>query len=337
MKEIRAKAKELLKGKCKVCPVCDGRACAGEVPGMGGLGTGSAFKSNVEALARLKFNMRVMHQVTDPVTEADFFGISLKLPILAAPIGGVSFNMTKEVSEQEYISSVIGGCLDQGILGCCGDGAPPELLDAGLAALKENKGQGVPFIKPWEDEELLAKLEKAENAGAKVAGVDLDAAGLITLRLMGKPVSPRSLEQLSRIIRKTSLKFIVKGIMTPEEAKMSLEAGAAGIVVSNHGGRVLDFTPGTSEVLPDIASEVKGKIMILADGGVRTGPDVLKMLALGADFVMLGRPFVIAALGGGRKGVATYIEQLKGELMQAMVLTGVPDVKKVAKSIFYNA
>jgi NAD(P)H-dependent flavin oxidoreductase YrpB (nitropropane dioxygenase family) len=337
MKEIRAKARELMKGQCKVCPVCDGRACAGQVPGMGGLGTGSAFKANVEALAKIKFNMRIIHQVTEPETKTDFFGKSLELPILAAPIGGVAFNMTEEVSEEKYISSVLGGCVDQGILGCCGDGAPPFVLDAGLAALKECKGLGVPFIKPWDDEELLAKLARAAEAGAEVAGVDLDAAGLITLRLMGKPVSPRSLEQLSRIIQKTPLKFIVKGIMTPEEARMSLEAGAAGIVVSNHGGRVLDFTPGVAEVLPDIASEVKGKLLILADGGVRTGADILKMLTLGADLVMLGRPFAIAAIGGGREGVSTYIEQLKGELMQAMVLTGVPDVKKISKKILFDA
>ena len=84
--------------------------------------------------------------------------------------------------------------------------------------------------------------------------------------------------------------------MTPDEAEIAVEVNAAAIVVSNHGGRVLDHTPGAADVLPEIAGRVKGKITILADGGVRTGADVLKLLALGADAVLIGRPLVIVPL-----------------------------------------
>ena len=88
IKEVRANAKERMKGFCRVCPVCDGRACAGETPGMGGIGTGSAFKNNVAALAGVRLNMRLIHEVKKPVTETEVLGFRLRLPVLAAPIGG---------------------------------------------------------------------------------------------------------------------------------------------------------------------------------------------------------------------------------------------------------
>jgi len=129
------------------------------------------------------------------------------------------------------------------------------------------------------------------------------------------------------------MKFILKGIMTPEDARLSLEAGADAIVVSNHGGRVLDHTPGVAEVLPSVAESVKGKIFILADGGIRSGGDVLKMLALGADAVMIGRPFSVAAVGGLKEGVAKYLDQIRSELISTMILTGCQSADSADQSI----
>jgi isopentenyl diphosphate isomerase/L-lactate dehydrogenase-like FMN-dependent dehydrogenase len=163
--------------------------------------------------------------------------------------------------------------------------------------------------------------------------MDIDAAGLVTLRKMGRPVSPKSPSQLKAIIARVEVPFILKGIMTADQARLAVDAGAQGIVVSNHGGRVLDHAPGAAEVLPEIAAAVRGQITILADGGIRTGVDVLKMIALGADAVMVGRPFSVAAVGGLADGVGAYIDQLKTELTSAMVLTGCPDIPSVGMDI----
>ena len=334
IKEVREKAREQMKGYCRVCPVCNGKVCAGEVPGMGGLGTGSSFKNNVEALALKKLNMRLLHGVTDPDTHVEVMDRELSMPVLAAPIGGVKFNMgAPDVSEEDYIMSVLGGCVDAGVLGCTGDGVPPDIHESANKAIKALGGQGIPFIKPWEDKELSEKLEKAHAAGATLCGMDIDAAGLVTLRKMGRPVSPKPPEELARIIEETPMDFIIKGVMTPEEAVTGIEIGAAGIVVSNHGGRVLDHVPGTAEVLPAIASAVKGRAAVLVDGGVRSGGDVLKMIALGADAVLIGRPLAWSAVGGGREGVSSYLEQIRTELIQAMVLTGTAKVADVSPAI----
>jgi isopentenyl diphosphate isomerase/L-lactate dehydrogenase-like FMN-dependent dehydrogenase len=336
MKELRDNAKKLMEKYCRVCPVCNGRACAGEVPGMGGLGSGSSFIDNVSALAEIKFNMRLIHDVTEPDTAVHILGKTLALPLLAAPIGGVSFNMGGGVSEEEYIGAIINGCKAKSILGCTGDGVPEFIHKSGFAAIKAADGHGIPFVKPWEDEELFAKLELAKATGCDTLGMDIDAAGLITLRRMGRPVSPKPLEKLTDIVRKCGMKFILKGIMTTDEAELALSAGAEAIVVSNHGGRVMDHTPATATVLPDIADRVKGRITILVDGGVRTGGDILKMLALGADAVMIGRPFSVAAVGGLQSGVEKYIETLHGELKQAMVLTGTRSAAAVDRHILYS-
>ncbi len=336
MKEIFQNAKEKMKGYCRVCPVCNGKACAGEVPGMGGLLTGSSFMANVDALAQYKFNMRLIHDVTSPDTSVDFLGKKLSMPVLAAPIGGVSFNMGGGVSEEEYIDAVVGGSLASGTYGCTGDGVVDVIYSAGMGAITKNSGRGIPFIKPWEDEEFYTKLKLAEATGAEFFGMDIDAAGLVTLALMGRPVSPKTLADLKKIISSTSMKFILKGVMTVDNALLAVEAGADAIVISNHGGRVLDSTPGTAEVLSPIAEAVRGKTTIIVDGGIRNGGDILKMLALGADITMIGRPISIAAVGGLQEGVEKYFEKIKGELIQSMILTGTADVTSVDKTILYD-
>ncbi|NOR23768.1 MAG: alpha-hydroxy-acid oxidizing protein [Desulforhopalus sp.] len=336
MKEIRDNARKMMDTFCKVCPICNGKACAGQVPGMGGLGSGSSFTNNIEALAKIKFNMRLIHDVTEPDTAVTVLGKKLDLPVLAAPIGGVSFNMGGAVSEEDYIQAIINGCKAKGIIGCSGDGVPDFIHQAGFNAIKSAAGHGIPFIKPWEDEELFKKIEAAQATGTDTIGMDIDAAGLITLRKMGRPVSPKSLEKLTEIIRRTGMKFILKGVMTPDEAELAVTAGADAIVVSNHGGRVLDHAPGAAEVLAPIADRVKGRITILADGGVRTGGDVLKMLALGAHAVMVGRPFSVAAVGGLQAGVETYIDTLTSELKQTMVLTGTSEASSVDRKILFS-
>jgi len=337
MKEIRNQARKQMEGYCRVCPVCDGRVCAGEVPGMGGLGTGAAFRDNVQALSESRFQMRVIHDVVEPRTRTEILGIPLEIPVLAAPIGGVSFNMGGNISEEDYITSKLDGCQEKGIIGCTGDGAPAFIHESGFQAIRSLKGHGIPFIKPWEDRELNTKLEGAAATGASIVGMDVDAAGLITLKLMGRPVSPKTPEKLKEIISRTPLKFILKGIMTADQARIAVDAGADAIVVSNHGGRVLDHTPGVARILSDVASAVKGQIPVLADGGIRTGGDVLKMLALGADAVLIGRPFSVAVMGGLKEGVMRYIDQIRSELIQAMILTGTQSVRAVDPAILWTS
>jgi len=335
MKEIKQVAREKMKGYCRVCRVCDGVACAGEVPGMGGAGTGASFKANVEALADVKLNMRTLHDAKSPDISCEIFGTKLSMPILAAPITGSEYNMGGAVPEAEFIQMVISGSKAAGTMGMCGDGGNSVFYESGLSAIKKEGGHGIAIIKPRVNNKVIEMAKNAQDTGTLAAGMDVDGAGLVTMALMGQPVGPKDKLELKEIISGIDIPFILKGIMTVDEAKLAVEAGAKAIVVSNHGGRILDHTPGVAKVLPSIANTVKGKITIFADGGVRCGVDVLKYLALGADAVLVGRPVITGAFGGGAEGVRLVLETMAKELKQAMILTGCKNLAEISGRVIF--
>ena len=134
---------------------------------------------------------------------------------------------------------------------------------------------------------------------------------------------------LATLREATTMKIILKGIMTPEDARLAVENGADAIVVSNHGGRQLDCAPSTLEALPDIAAAVGRRIPIVFDGGVRRGSDVFKAIALGADLVLIGRPVVWGLGYKGQEGLETVVNILERELSRTMALAGVTRIADI--------
>ncbi|GFO67985.1 alpha-hydroxy-acid oxidizing enzyme [Geomonas limicola] len=337
LSDVLKSCREKMYPRCRVCPECNGVACSGEVPGMGGLDSGKAFRNNLEALAKYDLKMKTFHEVKKPDTTLTLFGAKLSMPILSGITGGVTYNMGLggKVSEEEYAEGIIGGCASVGTIGFAADGIgdPLSVYETRLKTVAKYRGQAAAQIKPRTQAEIIERIRLIERTGAPFFAIDIDSAGRANRALPGKTVEPKSLKQLREIAKSTKLPFIIKGIMTPEEALAAVEVGAAGIVVSNHGGRVLDHTPGTAQVLPEIADKVKGRLVIFVDGGVRYGADVLKMLALGADAVLVGRPLLRGSVGGGAEGVAMTLKKMHEELLVAMILTGTADVKKVSRSI----
>jgi 4-hydroxymandelate oxidase len=327
--EISLVARERLRGYCRVCPWCNGKACAGEVPGMGGIGTGSSFMDNYKALEAWKLNMRTVHGAKEPDIGLELFGSNFSMPILGAPIAGAEANLGGALTDDELTESLLEGCYRSKTVGM----VPAPSGDFALNFIKEHQGKGILIHKPKEQEEIIRWGTRAAKAGALAFGCDIDGAGLLNMRLQGQYVEPKTFRQVKELVSQISLPFILKGIMTPDEAELAVEAGVAAIVVSNHGGRVLDHTPGTAQVLPAVAKRVKGRIPILVDGAIQTGVDVLKMLALGADAVLIGRRLVVAAVGGGTAGVEYFLRRLANELVQAMILTGCNSLKDIGSQI----
>lgn len=130
--------------------------------------------------------------------------------------------------------------------------------------------------------------------------------------------------------------LLLKGIVTADDAERGVNAGARGILVSNHGGRALDTLPATIDALPEVAERVGGRIPVLVDGGVRRGTDVLKAVALGASAVLIGRPYCYALSVGGAAGVQRAIEILRVELEMAMQLMGRRSLREIDRSILWN-
>ena len=201
---------------------------------------------------------------------------------------------------------------------------------AATQAVKAAGGIGVPTVKPWSAEVVSKKMQLVKESSAFAAAMDIDAAGLPFLKNCQPPAGSKTVEELKAIIEDAKVPFIVKGVLTVKGALKAKEAGAAAIVVSNHGGRVLDQCPATAEVLPEIAEALKGsQVKILVDGGIRDGVTVFKALAMGADAVIIARPFVTAVYGGQEEGIKAYIEKIKGELEDTMAMCGAHSLEEI--------
>jgi isopentenyl diphosphate isomerase/L-lactate dehydrogenase-like FMN-dependent dehydrogenase/biotin carboxylase len=331
---ILLSAKEKFKKICYVCKNCDGKDCPTGVPGMGGIGTGESFRRNIASLKQYKINTRLIHNVTRPNTASKFLNMNLSLPVMAAPITGTGTNMGSAMDELDYNRAVISGCIKSGTIAFIGDGASPEKYKIGLQAISEFNGNGIPIFKPRSDNnEVIKRIKAAEKAGAVAVGMDIDAVVFKTMAMKNQSVGPKSFEELKELVASTKLPFLLKGIMNVRDAVAAMKVGAYGIIVSNHGGRVLDEMMGSMDVLEEIVKEVRGKLEIIVDGGFREGVDILKALALGAKTVLIGRPIAIAAVGMGDDGVAFYLNYLKKDLEKAMILTGCNSIQDINPDI----
>jgi 4-hydroxymandelate oxidase len=170
---------------------------------------------------------------------------------------------------------------------------------------------------------------------ANLAGVPLpEDAGSGLFRYFASQLDPSvTWDDVAWLRSLSELPVVLKGILTAEDALRAAEAGVAGVVVSNHGGRQLDGVPAALDVLPEVVAAVGSRLEVLMDGGVRRGTDVLKALALGARAVLLGRPVLWGLATGGEEGVRRVLDLLRGELVEAMALAGIPGTSAIDRSL----
>ena len=328
--EVLEQARGAMGPYCKACPVCNGLACRNTVPGPGAKGIGTGFIRNYQKWQELCVNMDTICENKPVDTSFTLFGRTVDLPVFAAPVGAMTLHYGDKYNDLAYNDILVAACAEAGIAAFTGDGTNPDVMTMATKAIGNADGCGVPTIKPWNIDTIKEKMAQAKASGCFAVAMDVDAAGLPFLKNMTPPAGSKSVAELAEIVKLAERPFIVKGVMTVKGALKAKEAGAAAIVVSNHGGRVLDQCPATAEVLPEIAAALKGTgVKVLVDGGIRTGVDVFKALALGADGVLICRPFVTAVYGGGAEGVKCYIDKLAGELADTMQMCGAHSIAEI--------
>ena len=310
---------------------CNGRACKNQMPGPGAKGIGDTAIRNYDKWKEIRLNMDTLVEKRPIDTSLSLFGKEFKYPFFAGPVGAVNLHYGDCLNDVSYNDILVSACAEFGIAAFTGDGVDSNVMLAATKAIKNAGGSGIPTVKPWNIELIREKLELVKESGAFAVAMDIDAAGLPFLKNLNPPAGSKSVEELREIVDAAGLPFIVKGIMTVKGALKAKEAGASAIVVSNHGGRVLDQCPATAEVLEEIADAVDGSMKIFVDGGIRSGTDVFKALALGADAVIIARPFVTAVYGGGREGVESYIQKISGELADTMAMCGVTSLEEISR------
>lgn len=334
--EILANARTCIGPYCKACPQCNGKACGAQMPGPGAKGVGDTAIRNYDAWKKIRINLDTISENVVPDTSMDFFGHTMKYPFFAGPVGAVKLHYGDKLDDVAYNDILVSACADAGIAAFTGDGTNPAVMEAACAAIKAKDGFGIPTVKPWDVNTLKVKFDLVRSSGCFAVAMDIDAAGLPFLQNLQPPAGSKTVEELAQVISAAGKPFIVKGIMTVEAAKKALAAGASGIVVSNHGGRVLDQCPATAEVLYEIAQAVGGEMKIFVDGGIRTGTDIFKALCLGADGVIIARPYVTAVYGGAEEGVAVYTEKLGAELIDTMKMCGAKSIADLNESFLYK-
>ena len=322
-------AKERIGKYCKACPECNGRACKNQIPGPGAKGVGDTAIRNYDKWKAIRVNMDTITENKPVDTSLELFGRTFQYPFLAGPVGAVQMHYGDCYDDMSYNDLLVSACAENGIAAFTGDGMDANIMVAAAKAIRHADGCGIPTVKPWNMDTIREKMELVNTSGAFAVAMDIDAAGLPFLKNFNPPAGSKTVEELREIIHMTKAPFIVKGIMTVKGAMKAKEAGADAIIVSNHGGRVLDQCPATAEVLSDIASAVGGSMKILVDGGIRSGADVFKALALGADAVVIARPFVTAVYGGGGEGVLSYIQKIGSELEDTMKMCGVSSLAEI--------
>ncbi|MDO4977165.1 MAG: alpha-hydroxy-acid oxidizing protein [Eubacteriales bacterium] len=330
--EVIEQARGCIGSYCKACNVCNGKACKNQIPGPGSKGAGDTAIRNYDKWQEIRVNMDTICENAAVDTSLELFGKQFKYPFFAGPVGAVNLHYGDKYNDMQYNDILVKACKENGIAAFTGDGTNPAVMEAATKAIATVDGVGIPTVKPWNIDAVKEKMALCKDAGSFAIAMDVDAAGLPFLKNMTPPAGSKTVEELKEIVKIAEVPFIVKGIMTVKGALKAKEAGAAAIVVSNHGGRVLDQCPATAEVLADIADALKGSgVKIFVDGGIRTGTDVFKALALGADAVIIARPFVTAVYGAAEEGVKAYIDKIGAELADTMAMCGVHDLASITR------
>lgn len=321
---------------------------------------------NSEAYGRIKLRYRIMVDVSKRDMSVSILGQKASMPILVAP---TAFHGL--ASPEAEIATVKAASKAQTLM-VLSTLSNTTLEDVG----KESSVPLFFQLYVYKDRSATAALvTRAEEAGYKAIAVTADAPILGTRErdirndfrlpdgLSIKNMTAAQLEKMSQdsgsglgnyfaasidpslswkdvewLKSITKLPVLVKGVVHPEDAKIALQSGADGVVVSNHGGRQLDTSPATIETLPDVAEAMDGRGTLLADGGIRRGTDVFKALALGAEAVLIGRPILWGLAVRGEEGANQVLEILRAELDKAMMLCGfrsVDEVRRKGKGILF--
>lgn len=324
---------------CKACPVCDGRACAGVMPGPGDKGVGHVAEKNWRGWQGLSVNMDTLHESFSADTRTVVLGRELSLPVMVGPVGDVQRHYGERYDTVGYNRCVLGAAAGEGTLAWTGDGLDASIMTEACDLIGELGGAGVPTVKPWDEATLGEKLDEALAARPAAVAMDIDAAGLPFLRGQQPPAGAKSAAQIAEVAARchmAGIPFVLKGVMTPRAAVRAVEAGADAIVVSRHArapnasarntSSPLRMPPSTSTHAPSpTAPAISGRTAAVAGVPSSTRPPWL-----------VCRPFVVAAFGGGEQGVREYLSQLRSELSDVMEMCGAATVGDITRDMLWE-
>ena len=319
-----------------------------------GAGAERTLRANREAFGRWVIRPRPMSGVSAPRTSTTLLGIPLSVPVLTAPFGGDGLFAAEG---HLAVARANASCGTVSVVPEVGTFSYEQVRAAAPAAAR------IAQVHPFDSFDPVARRIRDAGYDALCVTVDCPVIGYRARSRMNRLRPDRSIwagnaeadgtpsvtqmfrdgiteqtppwtwDKLAAAAARQDLPWIAKGILTGEAARAALDAGAAAIVVSNHGGRQVDPAPASLDALPEVAAAVGGRVPVLLDSGVRTGADVFLALALGADAVLIGRLAAYGLAAAGEAGVRRTIELLAEELRTLMILAGTPDIAAITSAV----
>ena len=291
------------------------------------LNRGDSVKITREYFDSLLLEMRLIDSDI-PALDYELFGYTFASPVMTAALSHLDNTHPGGMTELARGAAAANAVMWAGM----GDGDELEsIIATGAKTIK--------IIKPYADENLIMKkIEHAENCGAIAVGMDLDHAfsrngGYDNVH--GYEMRPKTQADLRRYVRSTGLPFIIKGVLSAQDAEKCMEADIAGIVVSHHHG-ILEYAVPPLMVLPEITDVIQGQIPIFLDCAVERGYDVFKAIALGANAVSVGRALMGPLAAEGAAGVKKAIEAINAELAFVMAMTGSADFSSIDPDVVWS-
>jgi 4-hydroxymandelate oxidase len=333
----------------------------------GGAGDEITLRANRSAWDGLQLLPRVLQPLAGGHTRTTLLGRTLAHPILLAPVA----YQRMAHPDGELASAYAAAALGAGMVLSTQSSIAMETI---AAAAGTDCARGPFYFQLYlqHDRGFTRELvQRAERAGFEALVLTVDAPtsgardrerragfrlppGISAVHLAGLPAQTTTLQagqsalfdgllaqapswdDIAWLQAQTRLPILLKGVLHPDDARQAARLGAAGVIVSNHGGRTLDTSPATAQVLPRIVEAVDGSIPVLVDGGIRRGTDVLKAIALGASAVLVGRPCVYGLANAGAVGVAHVLRLLRDELEIAMALCGCATLDKATPALVFK-
>ena len=300
---------------------------------MGAAESSATLRRNQRMFRRYLFRQKIFHDITKPDLSIELFGRRIAMPAAIAPIG--SFSLIGADTERQVGEAAA----RVGTMIFASHAAHSSVRDWARTTSAPIVFMG--YLSRGR-EAVLDQAKQAEELGFAAVGITMDVVQPVKLGSVvplstkdGKPrrgqtASPKDIEWLKRQV---SLPVVIKGIMSAEDARTAVEAGADALIVSNHGGRILDFNRAAIEALPEVAEAVGKNVPLLLDSGIRSGGDMVKALALGAKAVLVGRPVGWGVGAAGVEGIVRVMELLAEEISRVLMMTGTASIQKVSGSI----
>jgi isopentenyl diphosphate isomerase/L-lactate dehydrogenase-like FMN-dependent dehydrogenase len=292
---------------------------------LDGVETGFILAHDRRILDRYTFRQQCLDAI-EATTQCHVLGLKLSTPVIMS-----AMTMPIPAIMDDGLINVAQGLKESGSLMWTGTPIPQNL--------REIIATGVPVaanVKPFQDRrKMFDSIAQIQEAGVRWVGIEIDSGQgtKIRDRMMATDCSPLSLKEIKQIREKVSVPLILKGVLSTKDAQKSVDAGADAIVVSNHGSHTLDYLPHPLQVMDEIVAAVKGKIVIIVDGGFRRGSDVLKGLAFGASLVGLGRPILYGLSASGTEGVKGVIDGITHELKRIMTMVGISEHGQIHRDV----